>query len=56
MKSGTFIFEKEKTDGILNVVRFCLWELLHILSSSTTKAVNNSYINITLLNNMEKVL
>ena len=28
----------------------------HIFSSPTTKAVNNSYINMKLLNNMEKFL
>ena len=37
MKSGTFVFEKGKTDGILNGVQFRLWELLHIIDSSYNK-------------------
>ena len=47
-----FLFEKIKTDGIFNGVGFCLWELLHTMSSPTTKAVNDSYINNMTLNNV----
>ena len=56
MKSGTFVFEKGKTDGILNGVRFCLWNFFILLISLTKKELNDSYINMTLLNNVEKVL
>ena len=55
MKSATFVFEKGKTDGILNGVWFFLWNFFILLISPTTKAVNDSYINMTLLNNVEKV-
>ena len=51
-----FFFEKEKTDGILNGVRFCLWELLHIIDFSYNKGNKRFIINVTLLNNVEKVL
>ena len=37
MKSGTFVFEKGKADGIINGVQFCLWELLHIIEFSYNK-------------------
>ena len=56
MKSGTFVFEKGKTDGIFNGVWFCLGIFFILLISPTTKALNDSYVNMTLLNNVEKVL
>ena len=37
MKSGTVVIEKVKTDGIFNVIRFCLWELLHTIELSYNK-------------------
>ena len=56
IKDGTVVFEKGKTDEIFNGVRFCLWRLLHTMSSPTTKAVNDSHMNnMILLNNVEEV-